>query len=498
MSMRHVSAAHQLTRRRLLRDILASTGALALLSACGSTVTATATTAVGTATQSAGSPTTTASSETTARVAVTQSTVATTASGAVPQPASAAPTRAGNAVAFWTCAQYPYKGQIGAKFVAEFEQLGGPTIQYQDTIYKDLMTKLVTTVAAGTPPDLSYVDAYIVPTYACSTAVISMSDMIARSKVIKPDMFWPAMIDYGIEKGKVYGIPHGPDVGLLYYNKDAFNSAGLDPEKPPTTWDDALTAVQRLTRSQGGTLQQVGWAPLESWNGPAMWEIPYWQLGGTMFSTDQTTPAFDNDHALQALDWLKKVYDVQGGRDAVTKFVSAAKGGVKAFVGGQMAMLFEPHATSVLSINGKANFSWATSYWPVAPAGKQASMIDGWNLVIPKGAKQAPGAFAFLEFLCTTDPQIRWANTWYNEPAVIAAAQMPAFLNANPLNKLEVDLSPASKTWISAVGAKNLDAIENTMVADVLTGKQTPHDALSSASASMQAAMTEAQKSCAL
>jgi hypothetical protein len=225
MSVRHASAAHQLTRRRLLSGILASTGALALLSACGSTVIATATTTAGTATQSAGSPTITASSQTAAAASgATQSMVATTASSAVPQPASAAPTRAANAVVFWTCAQYPYKGQIGVQFVTEFEQQGGPTIQYQDTIYKDLMTKLVTTVAA----------------------------------------------------------------------------------------------------------------------------------------------------------------------------------------------------------------------------------------------------------------------------------QMPAFLNANPLNKLEVDLSPASKTWISAVGAKNLDAIENTMVADVLNGKQTPHDALSSASASMQAAMTEAQKSCVL
>jgi hypothetical protein len=48
------------------------------------------------------------------------------------------------------------------------------------------------------------------------------------------------------------------------------------------------------------------------------------------------------------------------------------------------------------------------------------------------------------------------------------------------------------------VGAKNLGAIENTMVADVLTGKPTPHDALTSASAAMPAARTEAQKGCAL
>jgi ABC-type glycerol-3-phosphate transport system substrate-binding protein len=351
-------------------------------------------------------------------------------------------------------------------------------------------------VAAGTPPDLSYVDDYITSSYACSTAVSSLSDMIARSKVIKPDMFWPAMANYGLFKGKVYSIPHGPDVGLLYYNKDAFAAAGLDPSRPPLTWDDALVAVQKLTRKQGTTLQQIGWSPLQSWNGRAMWEIPFWQLGGEMFSADGTAPTFNNDQALQALDWLKQLYDAQGGWDTVTKFVSTAKGGVPAFVSGQMAMLFEPHATSVLSLNGKTAFAWDTAAWPVAPAGKQATMIDGFGLVIPKGAKHAEGAFRFLEFLCQTDPQIRWATTWYNEPAVIAAAQLPAFLNANPLNKLEVQLSPSSKTWISAVGAKDLDGIENTMVADVLTGKRTPHDALASASDQMQATLTRALQSC--
>ncbi len=498
MAIRHGSAAHQLTRRRLLSGILASTGTLALLSACGGTAIATATTVAGTASQSVGSPTITASSGTAAAAsAATQSSVATPASSAVPQPAPAAPTRAANAVVFWSNAGYPYKGQIGAQLVSEFEQQGGPTVQYQDTIYKDLMTKLVTTVAAGTPPDLSYVDAYITHSYACSTAVISMSDMIARSKVIKPDMFWPAMMDYGLYKGKVYGIPSGPDVGLLYYNQDAFKSAGLDPEKPPVTWDEALAAVQRLTRTQGSTLQQAGWYPL-TWNGPHVWEVPYWQLGGSMFTPDQTAPAFDNANALQALDWLKKLCDAQGGYAALQKFVSAAKGAEAAFVGGQTAMLFDPHATSALSLNGKAHFSWATSYWPVAPGGKQASMIDGWALVIPKGAKQAEGAFRYLEFLNETDPQTRWANAWNNIPAVMAAARLPAFLKANPLNPLTVDLAAVSKTWISALGADDLDKIEQTMVVDVLTGKQTPHDAVSSASASMQATLTEAQKSCAL
>jgi hypothetical protein len=162
MAIRHGSAAHQLTRRRLLSGILASTGTLALLSACGGTAIATATTVAGTSSQSVGSPTITASSGTAAAAsAATQSTqssvatVATTASGAVPQPASAAPTRAANAVVFWSNAGYPYKGQIGAQLVAEFEQQGGPTIQYQDTIYKDLMTKLVTTVAAQMPAFLN-------------------------------------------------------------------------------------------------------------------------------------------------------------------------------------------------------------------------------------------------------------------------------------------------------------------------------------------------------
>jgi hypothetical protein len=66
---------------------------------------------------------------------------------------------------------------------------------------------------------------------------------------------------------------------------------------------------------------------------------------------------------VQALDWGKKLYDVRGGYDAVTKLVTTGLKGTQAFVTSKTAMVFTTHAANALEFKGRLNFPLRTTYW---------------------------------------------------------------------------------------------------------------------------------------
>src|SRR5260370_33341114 len=67
--------------------------------------------------------------------------------------------------------------------------------------------------------------------------------------------------------GKFYAVPFQRSTPVMYYNKDAFAEAGLDPEKPPVTWDELANAAQKLTAREGDRVTRWGLElPLEAFN----------------------------------------------------------------------------------------------------------------------------------------------------------------------------------------------------------------------------------------
>ena len=61
------------------------------------------------------------------------------------------------------------------------------------------------------------------------------------------DDFLPGFMEDSYVDGKIYSIPFQRSTMVLYYNKDAFKEVGLDPEAPPTTWEELAEYGQKLT-----------------------------------------------------------------------------------------------------------------------------------------------------------------------------------------------------------------------------------------------------------
>jgi ABC-type glycerol-3-phosphate transport system substrate-binding protein len=120
--------------------------------------------------------------------------------------------------------------------------------------------------------------------------------------------------------------------------------------------------------------------------------------------------------------------------------------------------------------------------------------MGGWSLAIPKGAKQAAGAFQFLEYLSTAGPQVRWAEAWNCLPSVVAVAQSPAYIKGDQVRQLAVAEMPTAQWVIAAPGGDQIITVEVGIMGKVLSGKQSAHDALAAANQQTQSLLDEAAK----
>ena len=110
--------------------------------------------------------------------------------------------------------------------------------------YTDTMTKAMTAMKGGQPPQLSVLLSTDVFTLMDENAIVPMDDLVADKAWFKT--FYPAFMANGQIGGKTWSIPFQRSTIVLYWNKDAFKDAGLDPEKPPATWDEMASMGARL------------------------------------------------------------------------------------------------------------------------------------------------------------------------------------------------------------------------------------------------------------
>ena len=139
--------------------------------------------------------------------------------------------------------------------------------------YDDTNLKTRAAIQAGRPPAAVIMSANFIREYAINNDAIALDDLIAKDGQTSAqfmDQFWPALKLNATEQGRVYGVPFQNSTPLLYYSVDAFKDAGLDPDKPPVTWQDWVDDLRKVARHDGssttrwgvmfpGTYDYLGW-----------------------------------------------------------------------------------------------------------------------------------------------------------------------------------------------------------------------------------------------
>lgn len=264
--------------------------------------------------------------------------------------------------------------------------------------------KLLPSIASGDGPDLMAMDSVQLPGYASRGVLAPLDDWYDDSDN-ESDQLVQSAVDATELDGKSYGVPMNFTTLLLYWNKDMFKDAGLDPEQPPQDWAEFQEAAKKLTKDENGDgkPEQYGLSIADHAT-IAMWPILFWGNGGGVVSEDGTTSMLDDPATIEAMDqWGSLVRD-----DHIAPVGLAGADADKLFQSKKAAMeIVGPWMTSGFE---DAGIDFGVAPPPEGPAGP---VTLGTSVSFAVNARtsdeNAEAARDFMTFWNSHDSQVYWS-----------------------------------------------------------------------------------------
>jgi len=356
--------------------------------------------------------------------------------------------------------------------------------------YAETLTKYVAAYRTGTAPNLVQVYEVGTQTMLDSGAIVPVYKVPG---MLGEEWDWAQYVipitNYYSTDGNLWSMPFNSSTAMLYYNKDLFAKAGLDPNKPPRTWAEVEEYGKKLVES--GAVDHAlsfGW--------------PGWVFEQMFSYHNQLFADHDNGRKGHA---EKVLFNGPFGEMVLDTWARLAKENVflyggpeysanTAFVSGQIAMLIQ--STSSLSgITKGADFKVGTTFLPRFegyPRGN--SVIGGGSLWVTKGQSQEELAavWEFLKFLAREDVAVQWHKGTGYFPTVNNAVQ--ELLNEGWFSKDQnyltafLQILSGRRDTPAATGVRlgpfvQIREIERAAIEKAVSGKMTPKQALDEAAA---------------
>ncbi len=265
------------------------------------------------------------------------------------------------------------------------------TIEFQDVPAEEMHDKMVTQIAANNPPDAAYLDSSTVAEFSSRSALVSLDNFVSTSEVIKLDDYVPAFLKSAKFEGKLYGLPIDGETTGLFYRTDRFEEAGLDPNKPPTTWNEFQTYAEKMTN-----IEEKKYGTIVFANEAAYYFYPWlWQAGGETLDASGTDVLWDSAEGQEAANFYTNL-----AKYSPPDFLASNSwDGRVAFANGDVGMYVAGawFAGVLLTEFPDATGKWATA--PLPENKKCATTIAGDNLVVFSGSKNPEAAYKWIEFV---------------------------------------------------------------------------------------------------
>ena len=390
-------------------------------------------------------------------------------------------------VRIWANPSFPFHedagGAIAASFTAKY-----PNVKVEsESISTDRTQKLIVSVAGGDAAELVSIEPYHVQGLGLRGVVMSLEPYLKKSAAIKRDDVWPTLMRDVTLKGQSYGLVYGPDLRVMYISVDKYRATGLDPNKPPRTWDEMEQAIAKVHRGGRGTpIDHLGFDPFLGSGGVGRWLVAYWQLGGELLGADDQKATLNNEKGIQALTWLKKVIDSQGGYQAMLDFEKAGTAN-QLFIDNKVTHYYATYAERAQEFQIKApQLQYTFAGFPVPPNGRKANFGGGHTFPIAAGAKAPDAAFAFLEHFLAEENNIKWADRYDRIPIRVSTTKSDKWQRNDPFRKLAAEEMPGRRFQIPAPGGIDAQPLINGMISDVMLDKKSIRDALQETEAKVQ------------
>jgi len=346
--------------------------------------------------------------------------------------------------------------------------------------YSDTMNAGIAAFRAGQAPAI--IQVYEVGTatmMSAKGAIKPVYKLMAENKVkFDPKAYIPTITSYySTTKGEMLSMPFNSSTSVMYYNKDAFRKAGLDPDKPPATWPEFFDAAKKLKASgmEGGfTTNWISWIQLENFS--AWHNLPFGTKSNGFDGLD-TELVFNNPTVIKH---FQTMYDLS--KDKVFIYGGRTNKANPLFTSGQVGMHFESiGGYGNMKANCKFDFGVARlPYYPDVKGAPQNSIIGGASLWVfdRKDKNELKAVAEFFAFLSKPESQAFWhQNTGYL-PITKAAYELTksqGYYKDNPglevaINQL-LNKPPTANTMGIRFGNFNIiREIEDQTWEDILAG----------------------------
>ena len=344
--------------------------------------------------------------------------------------------------------------------------------------YNDARIKALAALKSGKPAQLSVMFSIDIYELIEQDAIFAFDDIVETpEEKAWLDSFYPSLMENGRTAGKTWGIPFQRSTIVMYYNKDAFKEAGLDPDSPPATWDQMVAAGKALTKADGSQ-----WGVMIPSTG-----YPYWMFGALTMQNDQVLmnnagnkTYFDSPAVIEALQFWRDL----GAKHKIMPTGTIEWGTLRQnFLEGKTAMMW--HSTGNLTIvKNKAKFDFGVAMLPANK--RRGTPTGGGNFYIFKqtSAEERKAAMRLIKFMTSPERSAEWSmKTGYMgiSPAAYETSKLKEYVKGFPYAAVARDQLEYATAELSTYQTGRIRKALDDAIQATLTGAKSPADALGEA-----------------
>jgi sn-glycerol 3-phosphate transport system substrate-binding protein len=369
-------------------------------------------------------------------------------------------------------------------YAADFER-ENPGIKVKPVYtgtYQESIVKALTAHKSGQPPTTAILLSTDMFTLIDEDAIVPFEG-IEGSDPAWIKSFYPAFMANSQTGGKTWGIPFQRSTIVLYWNKELFKEAGLDPNKPPASWDEMLADAQKLTKKDAsGNVTQWGVQIPSS-------GFPYWLFQGLttpngveLMNAAGNETSFDKPQVVEALQ-----YWVDLGRKHKVMPTGVVEWGTtpKDFFEKKVAMIWTTTG-NLTNVKNNAKFDFGVAMLPAHK--RRGSPTGGGNFYVFKKAtkEQQAAAVKLAKFMTQPERAAQWGiDTGYVavRPDAWKTAKMQEYVKGFPVAAVARDQLEFSVAELSTHDNQRVTKALNDGIQAALTGAKEPAAAMKDAQA---------------
>lgn len=345
--------------------------------------------------------------------------------------------------------------------------------------YVDTLTKAQTALKANDGPTMAVTLAVDAHSLIDDGLVVPFDEVAAdAADRVWLDSFYPAFLANGRIGGQTWGVPFQRSTIVLYWNKQMFQEAGLDPETPPVDWAAHADMAARLTRADGSR-----WGTLIPGTGFTYWlfQSLVTQAGGTLANAEGTEVAYDSPASLAALQYWLALMERKSTPPGLVEWGTTPRD----FLEGRAGMIWTTTG-NLSNIRANAKFPFGVAMLPAGA--RRGSPTGGGNFHLFKAASapQRRAALTFLRWVTSPERAAQWGiDTGYVavRPDAWDMPRMRDYVAGFPQAAVARDQLEFAVPELSTHDNQRVTQALNDGLQAALTGRKPPGPALADAQA---------------